>query len=201
VTTEATSLLEDALSEIGKHPRKEICRWKTEIHSRPATEADLDFRRDPQHPLIYHLFGHLSLVDSLVLTEDDYFDFLIGTTEHKVLDKASLLHSVNAQLNNGSSLYIGFELGSREFRVMSRLLKRTARGQSFGGVAVQVDPEEDRILEPEGARAYLERHLRAANTDIYWGTADDFVDRLFKDVNAARQRFRGMAHASYSVSH
>jgi len=35
--------------------------------------------------LVYKLFGQLAEPDSLVLTEDDYFDYLIGVTSNRDL--------------------------------------------------------------------------------------------------------------------
>ncbi len=48
-------------------------------------DRDRTYRPDDQRPLVYHLFGHLARRRSLVLTEDDYFDFLIGVTRDKDL--------------------------------------------------------------------------------------------------------------------
>ncbi len=36
-------------------------------------------------PLVFKIFGELSHPESIVLTEDDYFDFLIGATRNKNL--------------------------------------------------------------------------------------------------------------------
>ena len=39
-------------------------------------------------------------------------------------------------------------------------------------MAVQIDPEQGRILEPEGARRYLESYFQYADISIYWGNLD-----------------------------
>ena len=36
------------------------------------------FKPSPQTPVVYHLHGHRSVIDSLVLTEDDYLDYLVN---------------------------------------------------------------------------------------------------------------------------
>ena len=49
---------------------------------------DADASRLPppvERPLVYHLFGRLGEPDSLVITEDDYFDYLIGVTSNNDL--------------------------------------------------------------------------------------------------------------------
>jgi CHAT domain/SIR2-like domain len=189
VTTEPTSLLEDAISEEGNAAYTEICRWNSRIQSPSVTKQNPDYSPTPERPLVYHLFGHLRDVASLVLTEDDYFDFLIGKTEADIIDsneKNSMSQLIYKVLNNCSVLYIGFELGGRDFRVMSRVLKQISRGEAYGGVAAQIDPEEDRTLDPDRARRYMERiFLKSEKFDIYWGTPQDFVGRLFDDVKDA----------------
>ncbi len=35
------------------------------------------FRIHPIHPLVYHLHGYIDIPQSIVLTENDYLDFLI----------------------------------------------------------------------------------------------------------------------------
>jgi len=54
--------------------------WPTSVFDRDRT-----YRPTEAKPLIYHLFGHHRRPRSLVLTEDDYFDFLIGVTRDKDL--------------------------------------------------------------------------------------------------------------------
>jgi hypothetical protein len=45
-------------------------------------------------------------------------------------------------------------------------------------VAAQIDPEEGRLLEPEGARRYLETYFKDADISIYWGSPEEFVREL-----------------------
>jgi phosphatidylserine/phosphatidylglycerophosphate/cardiolipin synthase-like enzyme len=45
-------------------------------------------------------------------------------------------------------------------------------------VAVQIDPEEGRIQEPERARRYLESYFQDADISIYWGSVEDFAREL-----------------------
>jgi hypothetical protein len=49
-------------------------------------------------------------------------------------------------------------------------------------VAVQIDPEDDRVQDTESARRYLSKYFSAAgigkNPSIYWGGAADFVRDL-----------------------
>ena len=178
VTSNIGSALTDALRAAGKEPRVEICRWNEQLEGPlPGFGVEPDARPDPDRPLVYHLFGHLDVRDSLVLTEDDYFDYLIGVTRRRELIPAA----VRRALTNTALLFLGFQMDDWNFRVLfrsimsqegSRALKRYAH------VAVQVDPEEDRTLEPERARAYLESYFEGADISVYWGSVEDFAEEL-----------------------
>ena len=86
ITTDVTNLLADALTAAGKEPQVELCRWNEDIAQLPSIyDQEPNYRPDDKRPLVYHLFGRLHEPDSLILTEDDYFDYLIGVTSNKDL--------------------------------------------------------------------------------------------------------------------
>ena len=60
------------------------------------------------------------------------------------------------------------------------------RRSRYAHVAVQIDPEEGRILEPERARQYLEEYFQGADINIYWGSTDDFMRELHRQWEAHR---------------
>ena len=56
-------------------------------------------------------------------------------------------------------------------------------------VAVQVDPDDDQVTEPERAREYLENYLAElgdTEINVYWGTAQDFLRDLTTHWNSGR---------------
>jgi len=187
ITTEPSSLLDDALTAAGKEPQVEICRWNEYVERLPSIYDDEPgYRPTAQRPLVYHLFGRISEPDSLVLTEDHYFDYLIGLTSNKDL----VPFTVRRALADSALLFLGFRMDDWNFRVLFRSImsqegRRRRRG--YAHVAVQIDPEEGRILEPERARRYLESYFQDADISIYWGSAEDFVREL-------QQRVRGVGH-------
>lgn len=182
ITTEPTSLLDDALAAAGKEPQVEICRWNEHVEWLPSIYDDEPgYRPTPERPLVYHLFGRLGHPDSLVLTEDDYFDYLIGLTSNKRLVPGVVLRA----LADTALLFLGFRMDDWNFRVLFRSIMsqegRARRGR-YAHVAVQIDPEEGRILEPERARRYLESYFQDADISIYWGNVEDFVRELQQRV-------------------
>jgi hypothetical protein len=54
-------------------------------------------------------------------------------------------------------------------------------------MAAQVEPEEGRIIDPEGARRYMEEYFKhVASINLYWGTAEEFVRELWHQWNELR---------------
>jgi hypothetical protein len=178
ITTNPDNLLATALKTAGKNPVVELCPWNEFVEQADTIyDREPDYRPSPERPLVYHLFGRFDTPDSVVVTEDDYFDFLIGVTSNKDL----IPSVVRRSLADTALLFLGFRLDEWDFRV----LFRSIMGQQGGGrrsryahVAVQLDPEEGRILEPERARKYLESYFQGADISIYWGSAEDFLKDL-----------------------
>jgi hypothetical protein len=50
-------------------------------------------------------------------------------------------------------------------------------------VAVQIEPDEERAINPERARKYLEAFFGGASISIYWGSVEDFVHDLRREWN------------------
>jgi len=179
ITTDFSTLLTDALVAVGKEPQVRIYPWWTDdVEPLPAIyKYEPGYQPNVQQPLVYHLFGHLQKPDSLVLTEDDYFDFLIHVTRNKKLVPPVVLRA----LADTALLFLGFRMDDWDFRVLFRsIMSQEGRGRRkrYAHVAVQIDPEESRTLEPERAHRYLESYFEDADISIYWGSVDDFVQEL-----------------------
>jgi CHAT domain/SIR2-like domain len=145
--------------------------WPTSVFDRDRT-----YRPDDQRPLVYHLFGHLARPRSLVLTEDDYFDFLIGVTR----DKDLVPPGVRRAFADSSLMFLGFRLDEWDFRVLFRSIVNSEgdRRREHPHVAVQIDPEEGSTIEPDRARSYLEKYFQGSNITIYWGSTESFIKEL-----------------------
>ncbi len=175
ITTTADDLLVEALREAGKDPQIALCPWNEYVEmSSAGSDLQTDYRPTPNRPLVYYLFGRLGEPDSLVITEDDYFDYLIGVTSNKDL----IPSAVRRKLADTALLFLGFQLDSWDFRVLYRsIMGQEGRGRRsrYAHVAAQIDPEGGRLIEPERARKYLEQYFQDADISIYWGSAEDFL--------------------------
>lgn len=178
VTTNHDPLLERALKAKDRAPQLVLSRWR--YNQMPTAEAGAQTREpSTRAPIVYHAFGVFGkdTDDTLVLAEDDYFDYLLKAAVDKLIPD-----DVATALVDNSLLFIGFRLTDWTFRVLFRLLRSLsgiARSANYPHVAVQFDPELQTMKDVDGARAYLQKYLQdEAKIEIFWGTAGDFLTAL-----------------------
>lgn len=190
VTASLNSFLSDALAKANKVPQ-EIVLGIPKFS--PAVSAISE--PAPKHPLVYHLFGKMNEISSSVLTEDDYFDFLI----HFWRDKESIPGMVRSKLANSSLIFLGFKMNDWDFRVLFRSLleiEGSMLRSRYMHVAVQVDPDDDQVTDPGRACKYLENYFtrfghNRGQIKIFWGSAEDFLHELkeeWKEFEAEKER-------------
>jgi hypothetical protein len=182
VTTESTTLLAEALREAGKDPVIDFCRWNPDVRRWPESplEADPDYEPDEHRPLVFHVFGVLEAPDSIVITEDEYFDFLAAVAENNSL----IPDAVQEALANSSLLFLGFGLQDWDVRILLRgLISREVAqrlGRNFKHVAAEIDVEED-VVSPDAAREYVTSYFgrfREPPIDIFWSRLEEFTAAL-----------------------
>jgi CHAT domain-containing protein/SIR2-like protein len=187
VTTQPSRLLARALTDAGRRPELELCRWNEEADwPESIFEREPGYRPTPERPLIYHLLGIFDEHESpLVLTEDDYFDFLIGVTRNQDL----VPKVVRRRLSDSALMFVGFRIDEWDFRVLYRSLMNSEGGRrrdDYTHVAVQIDPEEGATIDAGRARTYLESYFRDSRVSLYWGSTEHFVKEL-QDAWSARR--------------
>jgi hypothetical protein len=179
IMTNLGNWMADALRAEGKDPQIEICRWNEATDYLPSIyDREPNYRPTASRPLIYHVFGHLEHEDSIVLTEDDYFDYLIGFTQRR--DKIPPVVR-NALVGTGL-LFLGFQMDDWAFRVLFRSIltfEGSERRKKLAHVAVQVEPEEDIVVSPKLAKDYIkDSFTKGASIDVFWGSVEDFAREL-----------------------
>jgi hypothetical protein len=186
ITTLHSRLLARAITDAGRKPEVELCRWHEDADwPESVFEREPSYRPTPERPLIYHLLGTFDEPQSLVLTEDDHFDFLIGVTRNRDL----VPHVVRRRLADSALMFLGFRIDEWDFRVLYRSLLRSEGGRrrdEYTHVAVQIDPEEGATIDAERARSYLENYFHSARVSLYWGSTENFVTELHGEWDAHR---------------
>ena len=145
LTTNFDNLMERAFSMNGKDPSKAI-------YNRLGDQEQIKIAPTVHVPLVYKLHGSLEDIDSMVMTEDNYIDFLISLIEGnpKIPDKIKNI------FDTCSILFIGYGLKDWNIRVLLRYFRKNDR-RSF---AIQRDPaaasEESAAKEWESMVLYWE---------------------------------------------
>ncbi len=123
LTTNPDDAMAAAPRAADKTPAIEVCPWfqpKLESLSSAAgaavAAAAASKKPDHENPLVYHLFGRFSRRESMVLTEDDYLDYMLGVA----LNKDLILPSVLRAMKDNRLLFLGFPIDHWTFRALLR---------------------------------------------------------------------------------
>jgi hypothetical protein len=188
MTTNYDEFMIRALRSRNKDPRRELCRWNNLVKGHNSIfETDPLFTPTAANPIVFHLHGHNEIAESLVLTEDDYLDFLINVSRDGTLIPARIQQA----LTGASLLFIGYSLADWTFKVLFRgLINATEPSLRRISVTIQrpphaggTDSNEDHIRE------YLDEYFGRISIKVYWGTAREFASEL-------RQRYEGFTRGS-----
>ena len=180
ITTSWTNLLADALKDAGRDPQVRYFAWNDEV------EVLTDVEPTPKRPLVYHLFGHLGNPASMVLTEDDYFQWLAKWAEQR---QETLPPKVYQALVGRSLMFVGYRLLDWDFRVLFQGLRNLRGAHLFRKrthVGVQLDPSAPGV-EPEAAQEYMNKYFEEGGVTVYWGTTKEFLTELARRVEQARR--------------
>lgn len=182
ITTDYHNLMFAALKSQLKDARHEICRWNKSVKDEPTafdSQPSLGkvFAPDVANPVVFHLYGHVGVAESLVLTEDDYLEFLVETSK----DAKCIPSRITDAFTRTSLLFLGYRLTDLEFRVLIRsLVGFLERSMAGGHVSAQIiQPQTDRqIAQVTKTREYLSRYCGKFDIKMAWGTTHDFLVEL-----------------------
>jgi hypothetical protein len=168
VTTNHDDFLMRALRLEDKRPRQRVCLWN-EFLQENVSRYPRGYEPTEQEPLVFHLHGHAGIRQSMVLTEDDYLDFLAASIERTDL----IPPPVRAALMGSSLIFVGYKLSDWSFRVLFRSILRSLE-KSLGQVHYLVQLPVDDPLQ----QRYLDQYYSRWQIQVYWGSAVDFVKDL-----------------------
>ena len=181
ITTNYDDLLRAAIEHHGqaanRRPVTELCKWNRSPSFHPVYfKKGSKFVASAQTPVVFHLHGHRSAVDSLVLTEDDYLDFLVNISSGSAL----LPHRIQRALTGSSLLFIGYSLSDWTFRVLYRgLVSATEKSLRRISVTVQLPQlSEDDPEVGQNIQNYMEQYFGNTDMKVSWCTAREFCAEL-----------------------
>jgi len=162
-----------------REPQRAICQWYL-ARRRQVSLSRLEIEPTPDRPLVFHLHGCLDHSESMVLTEDDYLDFLMVLSELPDL----IPPRIEQAFVENSLLFLGYSLEDTNFRVLFRKLSAyLQRNEGARHVSVQLAPRPDGTGEDQARRArkqqeYLEKQFGLQKVRVYWGTCEQFAADL-----------------------
>jgi hypothetical protein len=187
VTTSYFDFIERALKAEGARTvRTQFCLWNMdEDQVAPEYRPDPGYVPTREEPLVYHLFGLEKYPQSLVLSEDDYLDFVLALAKDVDTEKRLIPLYLRRQLEESSLLLMGFRLADWEFRVLFRGLINLLHGglreanKSYS-IAIQLDPHhQEPVSDEAGARLYLQQYFEKSRFQVVWTSTDQYIQSLW----------------------
>jgi hypothetical protein len=185
LTTNIDSFMVEALKAQGKEVEREICRWSEHLDWLPSRFVEDDaYEPTLDAPLVYHLFGSDEEVNSPVLTEDDYMNFLVRV----VAERDRIPNIVREALSSSTLLFVGYSLYDWEFRVlMHGLVGSLDQRLRFKHVAVQLEFTAAGTADTAAVQTFLQQYFQDADINVFWGSTTQFVAELREHWEARQQ--------------
>ncbi len=172
ITTNYDNFMMQALVRQEKDARQELCRWNKFIRGQPSA-FDKDFVPTVANPVVFHFHGYSPLAESLVLTEDDYMNFIANISREEILPKP-----IQTAFIGTSLLFVGYRMADWNFRVLlltlSGFIENSLQRTHF---AVMTPPMSSAIMKQK-ALDYLSEYYESLDVRVYWGTAREFAQEL-----------------------
>jgi SIR2-like domain len=200
LTTNYDDFMFRALRADGKDVKREVCRWNKLLLEQESSAFDTGYDPTPANPVVFHLHGHADIPESIVVTEDDYLDFLVNISKDLAVSptgaqqKAALPVRIRSAIRNTTLLFIGYRLADLNFRVVLRgLLSSIEQSTKRISIAVQLRPDtrdsKNAGDEVDRMQEYLERYFDwTLNLQVYWGPAADFARELQQRLGGEVER-------------
>jgi hypothetical protein len=178
VTTNFDNFMVLALKARNRTARRETVNWQGKVNP-DASHPQYELKPLPsrEEPVVLHLFGTDDDPLSMVLTEDDYLDYLARISrDHEYL----LPTSVQRALASTSLLFLGYRLEDLGLKVILRGLLPNLDLERWGKLHVSVQIESSVVDQPkqEEVTRYFQKYFSKSKIDVYWGSAQQFVAEL-----------------------
>lgn len=138
ITTNYDDYMYRALRHHQRNPDRQYCRWYDDSNG-DKKESPSWKELSVERPLVFHLHGSNEVPASLVVTEDDYLDFMMNIGRQLNL----VPPCIQGAIARSSLLFIGYGLRDWDFRVLHRsLVSKVMKSQKRPSFTVQLPPLE-----------------------------------------------------------
>ncbi len=197
VTTNYDHLMEEALRNKGKDPETEFCRWNSAV-IKYAKSAQISFVSDnrrymptPANPLVFHLYGDMDYPISMVLTEQDYVDFMLNMSNLDI-NSVVLPSVISRSFAISSHLFMGYSLNDMNSRNVFRTIANFS-GAVEPPLSIAVMPAPISALVSDTnvsqVQKYLEKYTKGMfKLNIYWYDLFMFLVELRNGFNTFRKK-------------
>jgi len=129
LTTNYDDFLYKAIGAEKRNVQREFSRWTPNLMKMCKSSFDDGYSPSVQRPVVFHIHGVAvdGLHESIVVSEDDYVDFLVSISRDlaRTSRKEVLPTPIRSAITSTSLLFIGYSLKDINFRVLLRGLLRT----------------------------------------------------------------------------
>ena len=176
-----------------KDPKRDFCRWSDklfETRNKWVSPFDSGFQPTRSEPIVYHLHGHAEVPDSIVVSEDDYTDFIVNTSAELIVGKGGKAKrervpgAIRDALCNNQLLFVGYRLADQNLHVLLRMVTLKL-GIKKLNLAIQLSPslaDTDPKLVPMILKYLEDRYEWSLKLQVYWGDAREFAAELRKHM-------------------
>lgn len=189
ITTNYDNFMFKAFSKraMPRDAKREYCRWRVGMDI-TSTIFSGEYEPSVANPAVFHLYGQIENENSLVLTVNDYLQFLVNVSRQEKL----IPPVIQAAISSASLLFLGYNLDEWDFRILFHSLQTYLRNTNKAHVCVQVVPmvRPSNSEQLEKATKYLNSYFQKEiyNTRVYWGSCHEFVEEL-------RERWEASSYA------
>jgi hypothetical protein len=178
--------LEEALKSQGKEPISEICIWNREL--REAIEGGTitsvvnnksRYKPTAAKPFVFHLHGSINYPLSMVLTEQDYNDFLVEMLQSEM----SLIPAIiRMAVTKSSLLFIGYSITDANFTsifqgALSFMSNVPRNRPSIATISVPSISSD--TIKQEKVLKYLRQNAASKyQIEVHWTYSNQFIDEL-----------------------
>ena len=169
ITTNYDRLFEKALLKVDKDPHVFVYD-----PTPPGDEPTPDLTTDPtiERPLLYKMHGDLDKRESIVITDEDYINFVQRMSEKDVVHPVP--QTIRFRMQRWPTLFVGYSLRDYNLRLLFRTLRWKVDTANFPE-SYSLDKSPDPLILQIWQN---ERHFITFVTEDLWS----FVPALYKAV-------------------